>query len=143
AVELDLLVVEYETAVAHRTVGENLQIGFGTFHGAQVAAMLFDLVLESGPRGELVGHTNLFDRSQINYFQIEMLRLQWPGLDVILNALRQAGEEKLESRTSRLRLHGYLFPFRGALEARVQPRIRSLQAGKLSRNELVRIAPNR
>ena len=68
AAKLDLFVIQHQTAIAHRAVRQDFQVRLGTFHGAQVAAAFFDLIFQSGPGGEPVGHTNLFDRWQINYF---------------------------------------------------------------------------
>ena len=65
--KLDLLVIHHETAIAHRAIRQDFQVSLGTFHSAQVAAVFFDLVFQSCPGGEPVGHANLFDRGQINY----------------------------------------------------------------------------
>ena len=79
----------------------------------------------------------------IHHVQIEVLRVQRAGLNVIFDAFRQAREEKLKSGASRLRLHGHLLPFRGALETRVEAGIIGLQAAQLGCNQLIGIAPNR
>ena len=71
--ELDLLVVQDEAAVVHGTVGQNFEVGVGAFHGAQIAAVFFDLILQSGPGGKVVGHANLFDGGQIDHVQIKVL----------------------------------------------------------------------
>ncbi len=72
--QLDLLIVKDEAAAAHRSIHEDFQVGVGAFHGAQIATVFFDLVLQPRPGGKAVGHANLLYRGQINHLQIEMSR---------------------------------------------------------------------
>ena len=72
-----------------------------------------------------------------------MLRVQRPGLDVILNAFGQAGEKKLKTGTARLRLHADLFPLGGALVAGEQADLVGLQADQLRGDQLVGVAADR
>src|ERR1051325_6441818 len=99
--------------------------------------MLFDSILETGPRWEMVGHANLFYGWKINDAQIEVARSQWPGFNVIFHALGQPGEKELKRGTSWLRLHRNLFPFRIALVFGIQARVRCLQSFKLRGYNLV------
>ena len=136
-------IVEHQAAVAHGTVGQNFQVGLGAFHGAQIAAVLLDLILQAGPGRELVGHANLFDAGRSTTRILKCFECSGAGFDVILDALRQAGEKKLKTGASRLRLHGDLFPFGGALIARVEAHVVGLQADELRRDQLIGIAANR
>ncbi len=72
-----------------------------------------------------------FTLGKIDHANVEVLRIQRPGFDVILDAFRQSAENKLEAGASRLRPHGHLFPFGGALVAGVQADILRLQADEL------------
>ena len=104
--------------------------------------MFIDLILQSGPGREAVGDANLLDLGRIDHVQIKVLRCERAGLNVIFDAFGQAGEEKLKSGATRLRLHGNLLPLRGTLEASEELGVIGLQPTELGGNQLIGIAPH-
>ena len=122
--ELNLLpVVELNLAALQRAVGGDFEFSFGAGDSAQIAAALFDLGRHAGPRRVMIGDANLLHRGQIGDVNVEVLRRHRAGGDVVLDVLRQTGEQKLiaaRETAGRLRLHRNLFPLGGTLKAGIQ-----------------------
>src|SRR5215467_8396135 len=115
--------VELDLAALKGAVGRDLKFGLSAGDGAKVAPALLDVGRHAGPGRVMVGDTNLVHRRQIAHANVEVLRRNRPGSDVILDVLGQTCEEKLIAASeiaSRLRLHGNLFPLGGTLKACMQ-----------------------
>ena len=60
-----LAAVELDLAALKRTIGRDIELGFGAGDGAQVAAALLDLGRHAGPGGVMIGDANLLHRGQV------------------------------------------------------------------------------
>ena len=90
----------------------------------------------------MVGDANLFHRGKIDNANIEVARVNGARFDVVFHVLGKPGENKLKAGAARLRLHGDLFPFRGALIAGVEAHFVGLHADGLRGDQLVGVAAN-
>ena len=121
----------------------DFEVGVGAFDGAKIAAVLVDDILQASPVRIAVGDANLLHAGKIDDADIEVARVERARFHVILDVFRQPREEKLEARAAGLRLHLHLFPFRGALVARVEADLVGLDADGQGGDELVGVAANR
>ena len=129
-----LFVIEHQDAITQGLVGDDVQIGVRALYGAQVATAFLGHILNVRPGRIAVRNAHVFHAGKIEHANVEVLRMEGSRFHVIFNAFRQPGKNKLKARASRLRAHGHLVPFGGAVVASVEADVLRLQADELRRN---------
>ena len=82
-----------------RLAEEDVEPRLGALEGAKVAAVLIHGIFHSCPGGEMVGHTDLFYRGQVDNPEFEIPRAQRSGFNVVLDAFGKPREKKLKARS--------------------------------------------
>ena len=99
--EMDrLAAVERELAIAAGAIHLDFDLRVGAFDRAQIAGVLLRHRLQAGPLGIVIGDVNLLHRRQIDHAHLVVRRNERPGRHVVLDVLRQAGENKLVARAA-------------------------------------------
>ena len=88
----------------------------------------------------MIRDLDALDFGQVHDADVEVLRADRSGLDVVLDVLGERREHELIAGRARLRAHGHLFPLRRALVARVETRARRRHPDGLRRDHLVGVA---
>ena len=140
-----LAVIEREHPVLQGPVHLHLERRVSPFDRAQIARVLLNLRLHSGPLRIVVGHLHLLHGRQIHHAHFVVRRDQRPRGHVVLDILRQAGEDELVGRSIacvRRGLHGHWLPSVRALVMRKQPRLVGLHSAHARGNQLIAVAPH-
>ena len=98
--------------MVERSIGLDAHVGFGAFHGAQIAARVLHFVFKAGPRRVMIRHSNVLYFGEIHHLDAILLRANAARLDVIAQRFRHARKQKFENWTLWLGSHGRLFPLR-------------------------------
>ncbi len=63
-------IVQHDRAVRERPVGRDGNFGGGAFHRAQIAARIFDRILQAEPGGIVIRHRDLLHAGKIDHVQL-------------------------------------------------------------------------